>query len=87
MNGLGMLLVWTGAQVTLFCILGAAGYARARRRNPAAGAWAIGAVMAGVALMSALAFSPWPSLWVFAITAWIPKRVSSSMVAIMTFTA
>ena len=60
MNALGVQLLWVAAQVTVLCLFGVAVYAVARRRNPAAGAYAAGAVMLAVVGVSLLAPAPWP---------------------------
>ena len=60
MNALGVQLLWVAAQVTVLCLFGVAVYALARRRNPAAGAYAAGAVMLAVVGVSLLAPAPWP---------------------------
>ena len=63
MNAIGLLLVWTALQVSVFCLAGIGLYAVARRRSPAAGAWAAGAALAMAVGISALALSPWPHWW------------------------
>jgi beta-lactamase regulating signal transducer with metallopeptidase domain len=63
MNTLGWLLAWTGLQVSVFCTAGIGLYLVARRRNPAAGAWAAGAVLMVTIGISALSLSPWPRWW------------------------
>jgi len=63
MNAIGLLLVWTAVQVSVFCLAGIGLYAVARRRSPAAGAWAAGTALALAVGISALALSPWPRWW------------------------
>ncbi|MEX0678724.1 MAG: M56 family metallopeptidase [Pirellulales bacterium] len=63
MNAIGLLLVWTALQVSVFCLAGIVLYLVARRRNPATGAWAAGAALAMAVGISALALSPWPRWW------------------------
>ncbi len=63
MNALGLLLVWTALQVSVFCLAGIGLYTVARRLSPATGAWAAGAALAMAVGISALALSPWPHWW------------------------
>lgn len=60
MSTLGIELAWGAVQVTLFAAVGAAIYAIARRRGPAAGSLAALASLLIVLAVSGLVFSPWP---------------------------
>lgn len=60
MNALGILLVWTAWQTTLFCLAAGGLYLCARRRRPAWGAAVLCGALLTTAGIAALAFSPWP---------------------------
>jgi beta-lactamase regulating signal transducer with metallopeptidase domain len=63
LNAWGIVLAWLAVQVSVFLLAGAAVYGVVRRRNPAAGAWALAAVLIAVIGLSAIAASPWPQWW------------------------
>ena len=60
MNALGITLIWSALQATLFCLAGTALYFLARRRDPALGASTLCAVLAMAAALAGTAISPWP---------------------------
>lgn len=67
MNTLGLSLLWTTLQVTLFCLAGGCLHLAARRRHPTWGAAVLcGALLTTVGIAS-LSFSPWPRWWTLAI--------------------
>jgi beta-lactamase regulating signal transducer with metallopeptidase domain len=63
MNAWGILLAWSAVQVGVLLAAGTGVYLVVRRRNPAAGAWAIAAVLIVAIGLSAAALSPWPQWW------------------------
>ncbi|HVX10446.1 MAG TPA: M56 family metallopeptidase [Pirellulales bacterium] len=63
MNALGISLLWTACQVTVFCLAGQAVYLIARRRHPAWGAAVACGVLVMAAGVAALSISPWPRWW------------------------
>ncbi|HEX5443871.1 MAG TPA: M56 family metallopeptidase [Pirellulales bacterium] len=60
MNALGIVLIWTALQVTLFCLMGAVAYLIARRRHSLWGAAMLCGVLVTTVGIAALAISPWP---------------------------
>lgn len=60
MNALGISLVWTALQVTLFCTASAAIYFVARRWAPACGASLLCGALVMTAGIAAASLSPWP---------------------------
>ncbi len=65
MNTLGISLLWCVLQATLFTSLGLVVYLALRRRSPAAAATAVASTLVVLAVVSALAFSPWPRWYTF----------------------
>lgn len=65
MNIPGISLLWCVVQATLFTSLGLAVYFIARRRGPAVAATAVTSTLVVLAVVSALAFSPWPRWYTF----------------------
>lgn len=69
MNALGISLLWCVVQATLFTSLGLMVYVALRRRGPAAAATAVASTLVVLAVVSALAFSPWPRWYTFGAVA------------------
>ncbi len=81
MNAWGIALLWTAVQVGVLLAAGAGVYLVVRRRNPAAGAWAIAAVLIAAVGLSAVALSPWPQWW-SVDSVWNPHNESPTAAAI-----
>ena len=63
MNALGIALLWTALQVSLFCLAGTAAYLASRRIHRAWAASLLCGVLLIAAGIAAFSFSPWPRWW------------------------
>ncbi len=67
MNALGLWLAGSIVHATIFAVVGIAAYLAIRRLGPAAGSLAAGSSLVIMALVSAVALSPWPRWWTWSI--------------------
>jgi len=84
MNTLGLALIWTALQVTIFCVAGSFLYFVARRRHPARGAAALCGVLLTTVGIAALSFSPWPRWWTMADERHVAREPRGEMQAVTT---
>lgn len=78
MNALGMVLVWTALQVTVFCLAGAALYLASRRLHAAWQAALLFGVLMITVGIAALSISPWPC-WLTLAEARLARQRSHAM--------